>query len=128
MDDLRKKFRPEFLNRLDKIIVFRALDKKDVKKIANLQLGKVVSRLGEQKIKLLITEQAKSLLVEKGYDIENGARPMRRVVQDMIEDPLANGILNGEFGPGSSITVIKDGDNLKLVTLASPKNKILAKK
>jgi ATP-dependent Clp protease ATP-binding subunit ClpC len=121
MSDLRKGFRPEFLNRIDKIIVFRALDKNDVKKIANLQLAQVVSRLSDQKIKLLVTEQAKGLLVEKGYDIENGARPLRRVIQDLIEDPLANGILNGDFSALDTVSVVKGGEVLKLMSMPTPK-------
>lgn len=128
LGDLKKNFRPEFLNRLDKIIVFRALDRGDVKKIANLQLARVVARLKDQKIKLAVTEQAKGLLVEKGYDIDNGARPLRRVIQDHIEDPLANGILTGEFKMGDTISVVKEGEELKLISLAKPKKKELVKK
>lgn len=127
--DLKKKFRPEFLNRIDKIIVFRALSKEDVKKIVNLQLAEVISRLSDQKIKLTVTEQAKALLVEKGYDIENGARPLRRQIQDLIEDPLANGILSGDFKTEDIISVIKDGETLKLVVVRiKPKKKEPVKK
>jgi ATP-dependent Clp protease ATP-binding subunit ClpC len=126
MADVRKKFRPEFLNRVDKIIVFRALSKPDVKKIVNLQLSQVVRRLAEQKIKLAVTEQAKALLVEKGYDLDNGARPLRRTIQDLIEDPMANGILGGNFKAGDTISVIKEGEGLKLMAMpkkARPKPK-----
>jgi ATP-dependent Clp protease ATP-binding subunit ClpC len=126
--DLRKKFRPEFLNRVDKIIVFRALSKQDVKKIVNLELSGEIKRLSEQGIKLAVTEQAKALLVEKGYDMENGARPLRRTIQDLIEDPLANGILDGSFTPGSTVTVVKEGDALKLVATNKPKKKVPAKR
>ena len=128
--EMRKKFRPEFLNRVDKLIVFRALDKADVKRIANLQLQKVVGRLKDQKIKLTVTEQAKSVLVDKGYDIENGARPLRRTIQDMIEDPLANGILNGDFKSGDIVSVVKDGEELKLLSIRkeSPKKNLRVKK
>lgn len=128
--DLKKKFRPEFLNRVDKIIVFRALGKDDVKKIVNLELTDVTKRLAEQKIKLAVTEQAKALLAERGYDVDNGARPLKRTIQDLIEDPLANGILNGEFTSGSIVSVIKDGETLKLVATSKtkPKPKVLAKK
>lgn len=118
LDEMKKKFRPEFLNRVDKIIVFRALTKADVKRIVNLQLGFVVKRLAEQKIKLAVTEQAKNLLVEKGYDIENGARPLRRTIQNLIEDPLANSILSGEILKGDTVTVIKEGGGLKLNILS----------
>lgn len=122
--ELKKKFRPEFLNRIDKIIVFRALTKADVKKIVNLELKKVVKRLKDQKIKISITEQAKALLIDKGYDIENGARPLKRTIQNMIEDPLANGILSGEFKPKDTVIISKEGNDLKLVVTS---NKIKSK-
>lgn len=126
--ELKKKFKPEFLNRIDKMIVFRALSKTDVKKIVNLELKKVTSRLKDQKIKLSVTEQAKALLIEKGYDIENGARPLKRTIQDMIEDPLANGILSGDFNAGDTVSVVKEGDKLKLVSIKKKTlNKVLTK-
>lgn len=124
-EDLKKKFRPEFLNRIDKVIVFRALSRDDVKKIVNLQLSEVIVRLAGQKIKLILTEQAKALLVEKGYDVENGARPLRRVIQNEIEDTLANGILSGDFRPGDRVTVIKEGTDFKITCLSkSPKETV----
>lgn len=123
---IKKQFKPEFLNRIDKIVVFHPLGKPEVKKIVNLQLSQVVKRLAEQKIKLSVTEQAKGYLVEKGYDIENGARPLRRTIQNLIEDPLANGILSGDFKSGDVISVIKEGDNLKLIS--TKKSKQLVKK
>lgn len=113
--ELKKNFKPEFLNRVDKVIVFRSLTKEDIKKIINLELKKVANRLKSQKIKINTTEQAKALLIEKGYDTENGARPLRRAIQNMIEDPLANGILNGEIKEGDIVSVVKDGDFLRLV-------------
>lgn len=126
--ELKKQFRPEFLNRVDKVIVFRPLDKQAVKKIVNLQLSLVVKRLSEQRIKLNVTEQAKALLVEKGYDIENGARPMRRTIQNLIEDPLANGILTGQIRPGDQVSVIKEGDALKLATMSKQHPRVIVKK
>jgi ATP-dependent Clp protease ATP-binding subunit ClpC len=114
--EIKKMFRPEFLNRIDKVIIFRALTKADVKRIVNLELKKVYQRLREQKIRLSITEQAKNLLVEKGYDVENGARPLKRTIQNMIEDPLANGILNSDFKTGDTVSVVKEGDVLRLVS------------
>ncbi len=115
--DLKKRFKPEFLNRIDKIIVFRALSKEYVKKIVNLQLTLVKGRLLEQNIKLSVTEQAKALIIEKGYDVDSGARPLKRTIQNLIEDPLANGILSGEFEKGSEVSVLKEGDKLKLVSI-----------
>lgn len=120
--EIKKMFRPEFLNRVDKIIVFRALTKADVKKIVNLELKKVVRRLKVQRIRLTVTEQAKSLLVERGYDSENGARPLKRTIQNLIEDPLANGILLGDFKEGDTISVTKDGGELRL--LVTKKSKV----
>lgn len=126
--DLKKKFKPEFLNRVDKIIVFRALSKPDVKKIVNLELADVVKRLAEQKIKLNVTEQAKALLAEIGYDVENGARPLKRTIQNMIEDPLANGILEVEFKSGDTVSVIKEGESLKLISVSKKRQKEAVKK
>jgi len=123
--ELKKKFKPEFLNRIDKIIIFRALTKNDVKKIVTKELAKVSKRLLSQDIKISVTEQAKNLLIDKGYDIENGARPLRRVIQNMIEDPLANGILTGEFTSGDKVAVLKEGDSLKLVNESSKKKKAI---
>ncbi|MBW6432132.1 AAA family ATPase, partial [Patescibacteria group bacterium] len=118
--ELKKNFKPEFLNRVDKVIVFRALNRDDVKKIVNLELKKMIKRLKEQKIKISVTEQSKALLITKGYDIENGARPLKRTIQNMIEDPLANGILSGEFKQGDTVSIIKEGETLKLVSIKKP--------
>ena len=114
--ELKKTFRPEFLNRLDKIIVFRSLAKPEVKRILGLQLAELAGRLREQQITVKVSPGAKDYLIEKGYDVEQGARPMRRAIQDYIEDPLANGILAGHFGPGDTVQVLRRGDNLTLTT------------
>lgn len=121
MEDLKKQFKPEFLNRLDKIIVFRALSKPSMKKIVNLQLDELADRLNTQNIHLKVAESAKLFLVEKGYDLDNGARPLKRVIQNMIEDPLANGILSGEFESGDTISVLREGDDLRLFVLETAK-------
>jgi ATP-dependent Clp protease ATP-binding subunit ClpC len=121
IEDVRKRFKPEFLNRLDKLVVFNALCKGDIKKIVNLQLAELSERLKEKKITLKVTEGAKSVLVERGYDPDNGARPLRRTIQNLIEDPLANGILNGEFKEGDVISALKDKENLKLYVLEAAK-------
>jgi ATP-dependent Clp protease ATP-binding subunit ClpA len=121
MDDLKKRFKPEFLNRLDKVIVFRSLTKENIEKIVDLQMAELSHRLCEKKIDIKVTKGAKSLLVEKGYDIENGARPLKRTIQNLIEDPLANGILSGEFKEGDTISVLKDKGTLKLYVLEAAK-------
>lgn len=112
--DLKKTFRPEFLNRLDKVVVFRSLSRPDVRKILGVQLDDLGKRVSEQGISLKVTTQAKDYLVEKGYDVDQGARPMRRAIQDYIEDPLANGILSGQFKSGDTVTVLRRGDELML--------------
>ncbi|HSX14602.1 MAG TPA: ATP-dependent Clp protease ATP-binding subunit [Candidatus Saccharimonadales bacterium] len=114
MGDLKKTFRPEFLNRLDKVIVFKSLSRPDVRKILAVQLADLYERVSEQGISLKVTPQAKDYLIEKGYDVDQGARPMRRAIQDYIEDPLANGILAGQFKPGDTVTVLRRGDGLTL--------------
>lgn len=119
--ELKKGFKPEFLNRIDKIVVFRALSKTDVKKIVDLQLAELQKRLDEKRISLKVTEAAKKLLIEKGYDIDNGARPLKRTIQSMIEDPLAQGILAGEFKEGDTLSVLKKSKNLQLYVLEASK-------
>lgn len=121
VDDLKKRFKPEFLNRLDKIIVFKPLSREDIEQIVDLQLANLSKRLVEQKISLKVTKGAKSILTEKGYDMENGARPLKRTIQNLIEDPLASGILSGEFKEGDTISVLKEKDSLKLYVLEAAK-------
>ncbi|PIZ00289.1 hypothetical protein COY62_03310, partial [bacterium (Candidatus Howlettbacteria) CG_4_10_14_0_8_um_filter_40_9] len=120
-EELKKGFRPEFLNRIDKIVVFKSLSKDDVRKIVDLQLLELQTRLKDKKINLKVTDAAKKILVEKGYDVENGARPMKRTIQNLIEDPLAQGILKGEFKEGDTISVLKKGDDLQLYVLEASK-------
>jgi len=123
MDDLKKQFKPEFINRLDKIVVFRALTQLSMKKIVRLQLLELAKRLALKNINLKVTESAKMLLVERGYDPENGARPLRRVIQNLIEDPLANGILSKEFENGDTISVLREKKDLRLFVLETAKIK-----
>ncbi len=117
MENVKTRFRPEFINRVDKIIVFKALSKVDVKKIVNLQLKELQDRLDEKHITLKVSESAKKFLMEKGYDVENGARPMRRTIENYIESPLAEGMLSGEFKEGDLISVMKMGENLQFYVL-----------
>jgi ATP-dependent Clp protease ATP-binding subunit ClpC len=119
--ELKKSFRPEFLNRIDQVIVFRALDKENIKEIVSLQLFNLRKRLEDQDINLKVLESAKNLLVDKGYDIDNGARPLRRVIQDLIEDPLASMVLKGEVLPGDTVSVYKDGQEISLKVLQENK-------
>ena len=97
MDSLRRVFRPEFINRLDSVIVFRSLSKEDIKVIVQLELDKVALRLKEYEISLKATPEALDKLAELGYDPDMGARPLRRVIQQKVEDPLSDSLLAGEF-------------------------------
>jgi ATP-dependent Clp protease ATP-binding subunit ClpC len=109
---LKKTFRPEFLNRIDDVIVFKPLSKIDIKHILNLQLSELADRLKEQDLLLRVSPSAKELLIEKGYNVDQGARPMRRAIQDYIEDPLSVGILKGEFKEGDTVSVSAREDKI----------------
>ena len=104
-DQLKRTFRPEFLNRIDEIVVFHALNKVHITQIADIMLKELRQQLGEMDIELVVTEQAKELLANKGFDPDFGARPLRRAIQRFIENPLAEEILKGTFGEGGTITV-----------------------
>jgi len=112
MEEAKKAFRPEFLNRLDDIIVFNSLNKPDLIEILDLEIQKVMGRLKAKKIQLELDAKAKDFLVEKGYDPNYGARPMRRAVERYLEDPLAEEILRGKFHEGAPINVTVEGDKL----------------
>jgi ATP-dependent Clp protease ATP-binding subunit ClpC len=105
MDEAKRIFKPEFLNRLDDVIVFRSLTKPDLLEILDLEVAKVVERLKGKQIELVLDQSAKDFLVEKGYDPTYGARPMRRAVERFLEDPLAEEILKGNLHPNEPITV-----------------------
>ncbi len=104
-ESLKRAFRPEFINRLDSVVIFRSLNKDDIKQIVALELEKVAERLKEHNLKLVATEEALSLLSEQGYDAEFGARPLRRVIQQKVEDPLSDKVLSGEFVNGDTVKV-----------------------
>jgi ATP-dependent Clp protease ATP-binding subunit ClpC len=112
LDEAKRTFRPEFLNRLDDVIVFRSFTKPDLIQILTLESDKVVERLRHKNIKLELDDKAKDFLVEKGYDPQYGARPMRRAVERFLEDPLAEEILRGSLQPGEPIRVTSDKEKL----------------
>jgi len=112
IDEAKKTFRPEFLNRLDDVIVFRALTKPDLVEILNLEMRKVINRLKARNIVLELDEKARDFLVERGYDPQYGARPMRRSVERFLEDPLAEEILRGNLHEGEPIHVTFEKDRL----------------
>jgi ATP-dependent Clp protease ATP-binding subunit ClpC len=125
MDEAKKVFRPEFLNRLDDSIVFHALGKEALMKILDLEIKKVVERLEKKGINLLLDEKSRDFLVEKGHDPEYGARPMRRAVERYMEDPLAEEILRGKLVEGRPINVSADEDKLTF-SQKSPAEKAVA--
>jgi ATP-dependent Clp protease ATP-binding subunit ClpB len=105
MEALRRTFRPEFLNRIDEIVVFRSLSAEDLEKIADIQLRDLQKRLADRKITIELTAEAKTLLAERGFDPVFGARPLKRTIQRMVENPLALEILAGKFREGDHIVV-----------------------
>jgi ATP-dependent Clp protease ATP-binding subunit ClpC len=108
-DAMEKEFRPEFLNRLDDIIVFRGLTDADLKQIIDIELAKVKARLKEKNLELILTEEAKDHLIKKGTSLEYGARPLRRAIEQYLEDPLSEDLLRGTFGGKDTITVRVEG-------------------
>ena len=109
-ESLKRAFRPEFINRVDAVVIFRALNKEDIRKIVSLELDKVAERIKDHDLKLVAVEEALALLAEQGYDSEFGARPLRRVIQMKVEDPLSDKLLSGEFVDGDNITIVVDDD------------------
>jgi ATP-dependent Clp protease ATP-binding subunit ClpC len=103
--EMEKNFRPEFLNRVDDIIVFRSLTKADLKHIIDIELSKVFKRLKEKNLALVLTDEAKELIIEKGSSLEFGARPLRRAIEHLLEDPLSEDLLKGNFAGKDTITV-----------------------
>jgi ATP-dependent Clp protease ATP-binding subunit ClpC len=113
-ESLKKIFRPEFINRVDSVIVFRSLNQDDIRKIVNLELDKVSARLTEHSVTLTTTEAALDLMARQGYDPDMGARPLRRVIQQQVEDKLSDALLSGEFIEGDVILVDVDGEEVVL--------------
>jgi len=111
-DTLRDSFRPEFLNRIDEIVIFNYLRKEQIKNIVDLELSKVEKRLAAKEIKIDISEKAKELLVKEGFDPNLGARPLKRVIQRLILDPLSIKIVTGEISAGSRILIDANKDKI----------------
>ncbi len=114
LQEMKKLFRPEFLNRIDASVVFRALAREQIREIVDLMLARTQKQLTEQRLTMEVSDVAKDLLVEKGFDQVYGARPMRRTIQNLIEDPLAEGLLHGRFKPGDIVKIDRVGDELQL--------------
>ncbi|HEY7357853.1 MAG TPA: AAA family ATPase, partial [Ktedonobacterales bacterium] len=119
MPEIRQLFRPEFLNRLDDVIMFHALSRAQVREVLDILLLQTQARLSEQFISLELTDAAKNLIAGRGYDPDFGARPLRRTLQNMLQDPLAEGLLKGEFQPGDRVLGdVGTDDTLQLRVMA----------
>jgi ATP-dependent Clp protease ATP-binding subunit ClpC len=121
MDELKKTFRPEFLNRVDAVVVFKALTPDEMRKIVDLLVFKVAQRLEEHEMKLEVTSEAKDYLAKEGYDKIYGARPLRRVIQRLIEDPLSETLLTTKFSAGDSVMVEMVDGQIKLTPIQKPR-------
>ncbi|WAC18464.1 ATP-dependent Clp protease ATP-binding subunit [Luteolibacter sp. SL250] len=119
LEESKRYFKPEFLNRLDDLVVFHMLEKKDLNQIVDLEVSKLTKRLREKNISLTLAQEARDLLAEKGFDPAYGARPMRRAVERYLEDPLAESLLRGDVKPGDMVNVIRKEGSEELVFQSS---------
>src|SRR4029078_1151723 len=125
MGELKKGFRPEFLNRIDDVIVFHKLQKDEIKQIVDLLLRRIRTSLAERDLQLELSEAAEDFLVEKGWDPAMGARPLRRAIQRYIEDPLADFVLRSELTPGGTVmveTAPEDAEDDLKISIVKPKD------
>ena len=120
LEAAKKWFKPEFINRLDELVVFRMLEKSDLNRIVDLEVSKVVNRLKNKKITITLDEKAREFLMKEGYDPQYGARPMRRAVEKNIEDPLAEQLLRGDIKEGDTVTATYDEETKKLLFTTEP--------
>ena len=119
LEESKRYFKPEFLNRLDDLVVFHMLEKKDLNQIVDLEVNKLVKRLADKEIALTLTQDARDFLSEKGFDPAYGARPMRRAVERFLEDPLAEALLRGSVKTGDAVNVVKKSDSEELDFIAT---------
>ena len=123
MEEVKRMFKQEFLNRIDEIIVFHQLSQDHMKEIVDIMLKSICRRtLTQMNLKLTVDDSAKAFLVEKGYDEKYGARPLRRAIQNLLEDKLAEAVLDGEVKAGDEVTVTKGEDSLKFLSAEVIKN------
>jgi ATP-dependent Clp protease ATP-binding subunit ClpC len=120
MGDLKKVFRPELLNRIDEIIVFPKLTKPEILQIVDLLMNRLRVQMAEHEVTIELADEAKDLLVEKGWDPAMGARPLRRAIQRYIEDPLADFVLGRSLAPGSTILIARKNDEEAEITVVPP--------
>jgi ATP-dependent Clp protease ATP-binding subunit ClpB len=118
-DELRKTFRPEFLNRIDEIVVFKQLGRADIDRIVDLQLERLRKLLRDRELNIQLTPAARSFLADKGYDPTYGARPLKRAIMRYVQDPLAREIIKGTFAPGDVIMADRKGDEIVFRALRS---------
>ena len=112
MTEVKKAFRPEFLNRIDEMIVFHELTEEQLRSIVDLMVKDLQQRLADRKLGVELTQEAKSWLAEVGYDPMYGARPLRRAIERYVENPLSTKLLRGEFSPGDTIIIDRGDDGL----------------
>ncbi|MDH7568372.1 MAG: ATP-dependent Clp protease ATP-binding subunit [Armatimonadota bacterium] len=112
MEELKKTFRPEFLNRVDEIVFFHALTSAEIKQIVGLMMNRVAEQLRQHRVEMVVTDAATELLAKEGFDPQYGARPLRRAIQRLVEDPLSEDVLLGTFQAGDTIRVDADGDKI----------------
>src|SRR5207249_11018677 len=122
LEELKRAFRPEFINRIDDIIVFHSLSKLDITSIVSMMIARINTQLTDKSIRIELTEAALDLLVHKGFDATYGARQLRRTIQKHVEDPLAEAIVRGQFGNGARIEVEANGEDFvfREIQLAEP--------
>jgi len=114
MDEMKALFRPEFLNRVDDIVMFKPLTVEEIEKIADLQIAEFGKRLAERGMRVTLTDEAKKLIAKRGYDPVYGARPLKRLIQQEIETPIARKIISGDYTDGSTVKIKADGDKITL--------------
>ena len=127
LEAVKKVFKPEFLNRVDDVVVFRSLTKMDLQKIIDLEIANVQERLKDKDIKIELTSKAKDFLIEKGFSNVFGARPLKRTIQRFLEDPLAEEIIAGKFKDGAQVNIGVKGDHLDFVTVMNDPKKVKTK-
>ena len=112
MEELHNTLRPEFLNRIDEVVIFHPLGREELGRIVDIQLGHLRRRLADKRIELEVTDAAKAVLAREGYDPTFGARPLKRTIQRLVQDPLALKLLEGEFSEGDTVVVDAAGEAL----------------
>jgi ATP-dependent Clp protease ATP-binding subunit ClpB len=112
LEALKAAFRPEFLNRIDESIIFNTLSRRDLERIVDIQLGRLRGRLADRKLALVVSDQAKAFLAREGFDPVYGARPLKRTLQRLLQDPLARRLLEGQFTEGDTVRVDLQGGEI----------------